>query len=72
MNDNINKNRIDIDKLTVEKMDKSEISSRLDRIEGYLIIVSQKSSANDLYIERLSCDLGELKLMFKEYVLDKK
>ena len=71
MNNNIKSNRIDIDKLIVDKMDKNEIVNRLDRIEGYLMIVSTKSTQNDIYIESVSDDLRELKQMFKDYVLDK-
>ena len=71
MNNNIKSNRIDIDKLTVEKMDKNEITTKLDRIEGYLMIVSTKSTQNDIYIESVSESLNELKIMFGKYVLDK-
>jgi len=59
---------IKIDKLEECKMDKSEISSRLDRIEGYLIGVTKKSVQNDIYIETLSEDVKELKDLFKKYV----
>ena len=49
-------------------MDKSEISSRLDRIEGYLVGVTKKSVQNDVYVETLSEDVKELKDLFKKYV----
>jgi len=64
----IKENMIKIDKLEECKMDKSEISSRLDRIEGYLIGVTKKSVQNDIYIETLSEDVKELKDLFKKYV----
>ena len=69
MNNNIKDNRIDIDKLTVEKMDKNEITTKLDRIEGYLMIVSTKSTQNDIYIESVSESLNELKTKPKRRVI---
>ena len=64
----IKENQIKIDKIEECKMDKSEISARLDRIEGYLIGVTKKSIQNDIYIETLAEDVKELKDLFKKYV----
>jgi len=64
----IKENQFKIDKLESCKMDKSEISSRLDRIEGYLVGVTKKSIQNDIYIETLAEDVKELKDLFKKYV----
>ena len=71
MNNDIKDNKISINRLVTEKMDKNEIVNRLDRIEGYLMVVSTKSAENDIYIESVSENLKELKKMFKDYVLDK-
>ena len=68
VNCSLKENRIAINKLQVEKMDKSEISQRLDRIEGYLIVVNKKNNQNDIYIEMLSEDVKDLKIMFTEYI----